>query len=39
MSFTVHSMQPPALDEAAAVRRTKSGPLKMLLVLAICARP
>lgn len=37
MSFTVHSMQPPALDDAA--RRTRSGRMKMLLVLAICAAP
>ena len=38
LSFTVHSMAPPALDSDAA-RRTKSGRLKMLLVLAICAAP
>lgn len=38
LSFTVHSMQPPALDDAAQ-RRTKSGRMKMLLVLAICAAP
>jgi len=38
LSFTVHSMQPPALDDEA-VRRTKSGRMKMLLVLAICAAP
>jgi hypothetical protein len=37
MSFTVHSMPPPALDDAA--RRTRSGRMKMLLVLAICAAP
>ncbi len=38
VSFTVHSMQTPALD-GAAVRRTKNGRMKMLLVLAICAAP
>lgn len=38
LSFTVHSMQPPALEGDAA-RRTRSGRLKMLLVLAICAAP
>ena len=38
LSFTVHSMQPPTLDDGA-VRRTKSGRMKMLLVLAICAAP
>lgn len=38
LSFTVHSMAPPALD-AGAARRTKSGRMKMLLVLAICAAP
>jgi hypothetical protein len=38
LSFTVHSMAPPALDGDAA-RRTRSGRLKMLLVLAICAAP
>lgn len=38
MSFTVHSLPSPALDGDAA-RRTKSGRLKMLLVLAICAAP
>jgi hypothetical protein len=38
LSFTVHSMAAPALDSDAA-RRTKSGRLKMLLVLAICAAP
>jgi hypothetical protein len=37
LSFTVHSMPSPALDEAA--RRTASGRLKMLLVLAVCAAP
>ncbi len=42
LSFAVHGMQPPALDGDAdpeAVRRTKNGRLKMLLVLAICAAP
>ncbi|CAM5783479.1 SCO family protein [Rhizobacter fulvus] len=38
LSFTVHSMAAPALD-GDATRRTKSGRLKMLLVLAICAAP
>ena len=38
LSFTVHSMPPPELDDGAA-RRTKSGRTKMLLVLAICAAP
>lgn len=38
LSFTVHSMPAPALDDAA-VRRTRSGRLKMLLVLAVCAAP
>ena len=38
LSFTVHSMQPPALDDEAA-RRTRSGRMKMLLVLAVCAAP
>lgn len=38
MSFTVHSMRPPALADDEA-RRTKSGRMKMLLVLAICAAP
>jgi hypothetical protein len=37
LSFAVHSMQPPALDDDA--RRTATGRLKMLLVLAICAAP
>jgi hypothetical protein len=35
LSFTVHSMPSPALDE----RRTTRGRLKMLLVLLICAAP
>ena len=38
LSFTVHSMPPPALG-GEAVRRTKNGRMKMLLVLAICAAP
>jgi hypothetical protein len=38
LSFTVHSMQAPALD-GAAPRRTRDGRLKMLLVLAVCAAP
>ncbi len=37
LSFSVHSMQPPALDVDA--RRTTRGRLKMLLVLLICAAP
>ena len=37
LSFAVHAMQPPALDDDA--RRTASGRLKMLLVLLICAAP
>ena len=37
LSFTVHSMAPPALDDAA--RRTANGRFKMLLVLAVCAAP
>ena len=37
LSFAVHSMQPPALDDDA--RRTATGRLKMLLVLAVCAAP
>jgi len=39
VGLTVHSMRPLALDEAEAERRTKSGRLKMLLVLAVCAAP
>jgi hypothetical protein len=44
LSFAVHAMQPPALDGGApadpqAMRRTKDGRMKMLLVLAICAAP
>jgi hypothetical protein len=38
LSFTVHSLAPPALGDDDA-RRTKHGRLKMLLVLAICAAP
>ena len=38
LSFTVHSVHAPALDDDA-VRRTRSGRLKMLLVLAVCAAP
>jgi len=37
LCFTVHSMPSPRLDEAT--RRTASGRLKMLLVLAVCAAP
>ena len=37
LTFTVHSMPSPALDEAA--RRTASGRWKMLMVLAVCAAP
>jgi hypothetical protein len=37
LSFTVHSMDAPVLDDA--VRRTTTGRLKMLLVLAVCAAP
>ena len=37
LSFAVHAMQPPALDDDA--RRTASGRLKMFLVLLICAAP
>jgi hypothetical protein len=38
LSFTVHSMPAPGLDDAVA-RRTASGRLKMLLVLLVCAAP
>jgi hypothetical protein len=38
LSFAVHGIQPPALDDEA-MRRTKNGRMKMLLVLAICAAP
>ena len=37
LDFAVHSIQPPALDEAS--RRTARGRLKMLLVLLVCAAP
>ena len=37
LSFTVHTMAPPALDDAA--RRTVSGRRRMLLLLLICAAP
>ena len=37
VSFAVHSMPSPGLDDAA--RRTASGRLKMLLVLLVCAAP
>jgi len=36
VSFTVHSMPAPSLDDA---RRTRTGRLKMLLVLLVCASP
>ena len=39
MSFTVHSVQSPALADVEADRRTRAGRMKMLLVLAICAAP
>jgi hypothetical protein len=40
LSLTVHSLPQPALAEPAAdARRTRSGRLKMLLVLAVCAAP
>jgi cytochrome oxidase Cu insertion factor (SCO1/SenC/PrrC family) len=41
LSFTVHSVQAPDLADAAAAgqRRTLSGRLRMLLVLAVCAAP
>jgi hypothetical protein len=38
LSFTVHSMPAPELDDAVA-RRTARGRLKMLLVLLVCAAP
>ena len=38
LAFTVHSMPSAALGDGGA-RRTRSGRLKMLLVLAICAAP
>ena len=37
LAFTVHSMPTPAADDVA--RRTRSGRLKMLLVLLVCAAP
>jgi hypothetical protein len=37
LSFSVHSLPSPELGDAA--RRTASGRLKMLLVLAVCAAP
>ncbi len=37
LSFTVHSMPTPGLDDAA--RRTASGRLKMLLILLVCSAP
>jgi cytochrome oxidase Cu insertion factor (SCO1/SenC/PrrC family) len=41
LTLTVHSLQPPDLGDpaAAARRRTSSGRLRMLLVLAVCAAP
>jgi hypothetical protein len=39
VSFTVHSMPSAAGIDADAARRTASGRLKMLLVLAVCAAP
>jgi len=37
LAFTVHSMPAPGADDIA--RRTRSGRLKMLLVLLVCAAP
>ncbi len=37
LSFTVHSMPTPGLDDS--VRRTTSGRLKMMLILLVCAAP
>ena len=37
LSFTVHSMPSPGLDDVA--RRTAAGRLKMLLILLVCAAP
>jgi len=37
LSFTVHNLAPPVLDDAA--RRTRLGRLKMLIVFAVCAAP
>jgi hypothetical protein len=39
LSFTVHSMPAPALDGGTAARRTRSGRLKALFVLLVCAAP
>jgi hypothetical protein len=38
LSFTVHAMPAPSLDDDAG-RRTRSGRLKLLTVLAVCAAP
>ncbi len=38
LSFTVHSVPRPTLT-GEAFRRTRSGRLKMLVVLAVCAAP
>ena len=38
LSFTVHSVPPPTLSREAN-QRTRSGRLKMLVVLAVCAAP
>ena len=37
LSFTVHSMPTPGLDDGA--RRTAAGRLKMLLILLVCSAP
>ena len=39
LSFTVHSMSPPALDDDDSARRTASGRRRMLLLLLVCAAP
>ncbi len=39
LGLTVHSLPLPQQDELAAPGRTRSGRLKMLLVLAVCAAP
>jgi hypothetical protein len=41
LTFTVHTLQPPDLGDAAEAvrRRTLAGRLRMLLVLAVCAAP
>lgn len=41
LTLTVHSLQPPDLGDAAQAerRRTRTGRLRMLLVLAVCAAP